>query len=160
MVFQAIVPREVARRSTPAHFHLRPRLYDELDGLFDGLWREVGAAGLRDQAFVPRVDVEDADDALRFAAELPGFEAAEFEVVVEGCVLTIRTVKTSEETEDADGETVRVRSRREFSRSFRIPFDVDAESVSGSYRNGLLTVTVPKPAAPESLVHTVPVTTD
>jgi HSP20 family protein len=105
---------------------------------------------------VPRVDVTEDDEALLFAAELPGVAKGDFEVIVDNDVVTIQGEKKLKRTPQP-GHIARLeRSTGVFSRSFRVPFDVDPDSVSGTYREGILTVTVPKPAAARARI--VPVT--
>ena len=93
-----------------------------------------------------------------FVAELPGVEKADFEVVVDEDVLTIKGEKKLPTPVEVGANARCERSGGEFSRSFRVPFDVDPDSVKGVCRNGVLTVPVPKPAAEPP--RTIPIATD
>ena len=151
MLINTVVPRRVVRRSLP-HSRNVPSLFGEFcRGAAVG--PTTGSA-----AFVPRVDVSETDETLLFVADLPGVGEGNFEVSVDGDVVTIKGEKKVERPAEAKGVARMERAGGEFSRSFRIPFDVDAESVSGVYRDGVLTITVPKPAAKQ--VRSIPISTD
>jgi HSP20 family protein len=110
-------------------------------------------------AFRPRIDVSETDEELQLTAELPGLEEGDFEVTVDGDVITIKGEKKLAREGAAEGCARAERSSGEFSRSFRVPFDIDPDSVKGSYRNGVLTVVVPKPVESQPKVRTVPIET-
>jgi HSP20 family protein len=153
MFIRTIVPRSNVHRSLPRRRVARP--------LFDELWRDFGFAAGCETRFVPRIDVSESDAELRLSAELPGLQKGDFDVTVDGDVITIKGAK---KVERGDGEATKhlaraERSTGEFSRAFRLPFEVDPDSVSGCYRDGVLSVTVPKPAEPEPQVRTIPITT-
>lgn len=150
MLIHPVRPRRVVRREalgSPAF----PALFDELR-------RGLGAApATAPAAFVPRVDVIESDASLRLVAELPGLADGDFQVIVDSDVITLKGEKRIERPEEG-GKCRRVeRATGEFSRSFRAPFDVDPGAVTAALENGVLTVTVPKPA--EDQPRAIPITT-
>ena len=129
----------------------------DLDRAFDRLWSGFGAAGGGDATRAPRIDFSETDTEMRVAAELPGLDDKDIEVSLEHGVLTIRGERTAEEErEDAAGVRHRETFRGKLARSLRLPNEVDAEAVTAVYRNGVLTVTLPK--APTAQVRSIPIT--
>jgi HSP20 family protein len=151
MLIHTVTPRSARRRPVSSVSHT-PAILDEI---LRGL-RSAPAAGVA--GFVPRVDVSETEESLLFVAELPGVERGDFEVIVVDDVVTIKGEKKVARAAEAREDARLERSSGEFSRSFRVPFDVDADSVTGTYRHGVLTVTVPKPAADQA--RTIAITTD
>lgn len=136
-----------------------PRL-SSLDGFFDATWRGRGTGFTRGDTpvFTPRVDIHEDEAAYRICAELPGLDETDIQVTFEENTLTIAGERKQEtEREDAKGVRHRESFRGRFRRSFRLPEGVDAEALKAGYSNGVLEVTVPKPAAPEPDVRTIPV---
>ena len=89
------------------------------------------------------VDIEEDDKQYRIYADLPGIDKKQVSVKVENNVLSIRAEIAPRKSESI------VRSERahgEFLRSFRLPQKVDAENISASLKNGVLTVQLPKSA--------------
>jgi len=81
---------------------------------------------------------------VRISAELPGLEEKDVEVLMGDGVLTIRGEKKSaiEDTERAFSE----RSYGRFERRIPLAWDVEEDKIDASFRNGVLTVTLPKSA--------------
>jgi HSP20 family protein len=130
--------------------------FDELDDLFDRMQENVEKAarawepgGELPGASSMSIDLEDRDDELVLTADLPGFETDDIDVRVNDRTLHV-SAERGEETEETEGEYVR-RERRHTSasRSIRLPTDVDADGVTATYNNGVLTVRLPK-AEPSS----------
>ena len=95
-------------------------------------------------AWLPPVDIRETKDAIEIMAELPGVDAENVDVSVEGNVLTIRGERRQEQVREDETFHRVERSYGMFERSFTLPRSVNAEKVSASYRDGILTVTVPK----------------
>ncbi|MFB6302749.1 MAG: Hsp20/alpha crystallin family protein [Haloferacaceae archaeon] len=113
--------------------------FAELDRLFDRLTEEVGVGG---RATVP-VDVVEVDDEVVVTADLPGYDADDIDVTVDGRTLTIRADR--DEADTAEGRYVRRERRRhrETSRSVSLPADVVEAEASADYADGVLTVRLP-----------------
>ncbi|ELZ94828.1 hsp20-type chaperone [Haloferax mucosum ATCC BAA-1512] len=122
--------------------------FDEIEDLFDRMGRSFEESGLARFQDVS-LDVVDGDDAVEVVADLPGFEKDDLDVGVRGRQLTIAA--DHEESTDVDDDQYirRERSHRSISRSLTLPTDIMREEVSATYRNGVLTVTLPK-AEPET----------
>lgn len=134
--------------------------WTDLDRAFDQLSRGFGApARVGGVSYAPRVDFTETDTEMRVAAELPGLEEKDIAVSLEDGVLTIRGERSAEE-ESADAKGVRhvETVRGKFLRSLRLPSEVDADAVKAVYRNGILTVTLPKPPEAKPSVRSIPVT--
>jgi HSP20 family protein len=92
----------------------------------------------------PRVDVRETKDDFQIDAEIPGIKREEVEINVDNHVLTIQG-ETKREKKEEDEEYHRVeRYYGSFSRSFSLPENVDEEKIEASFKDGLLTLTVPK----------------
>lgn len=95
-------------------------------------------------AWLPTVDVKETDKELTFLAELPGLQEKDIQVELVGDTLTIRGERNLSSEEKKD-DYVRVeRSYGAFQRSFSIDVPVRADEIKAEYKNGLLTVCVPK----------------
>jgi HSP20 family protein len=120
----------------------------EMDRLFDRFleprWDAFEAAG----EWAPKLDVSETKDAIIVKAEIPGVEQKDIEVSLQEGALTIKGEK-HQEKEEKDERHHRVeRSYGAFMRSITLPASVEGDKVTAAFKNGLLTVTMPKaPAA-------------
>lgn len=94
----------------------------------------------------PALDVRETRDAYVVEADLPGMEKKDIQVRVEEGVLTLAGTRTAEhQVETKEGTWHRVeRSWGAFERALSLGQGVDAARVSAEYKDGVLTVTVPK----------------
>jgi len=104
--------------------------------------------------WAPSVDIEEAEDKYVIKADLPGVDKKDIDVKLENGVLSIRGEKQTEK-ETGKG-TKRHRTERfhgTFARSFTLPDAVKAEKVDASYKDGVLSLTIPKAeeAKPKSI---------
>jgi HSP20 family protein len=90
------------------------------------------------------VDVEEKEDQYVITADVPGVEKKDIKVSVEDGVLTIKTEKADKNEEDTKGYKHYERSSGNIQRTFKITDSLDADSISASCKNGVLTVSVPK----------------
>ncbi|MCL2129527.1 MAG: Hsp20/alpha crystallin family protein [Treponema sp.] len=101
----------------------------------------------------PSVDVRENEKSYILEAELPGFDDKDIEVRMDGSNLTIESKKVEEKNEDKDRNYL-IRERRvsSFSRSFKLPENADSESVSASFKNGILSLEINKKAEAQTKV--------
>ncbi|ELZ90897.1 Hsp20/alpha crystallin family protein [Haloferax volcanii] len=125
--------------------------FDEIEDLFDRMGRSFEESGIGRFQDIS-LDVVDDDEAIEVVADLPGFEKDDLDVSVSGRRLTIAADR-EEATEVDDEQYVRrERSQRSVSRTITLPAEVVRDEVTASYKNGVLTVTLPKaePAGDDS----------
>ncbi|MBL4721792.1 MAG: Hsp20/alpha crystallin family protein [Alphaproteobacteria bacterium] len=94
--------------------------------------------------FSPEADAANAEDRYEINIELPGVDAEDIDVTLHDHVLTIKGEKT--ENREEKGKTFYFSERRygAFQRSFRLPSTVSADQVNATFKNGILTLGVPK----------------
>jgi HSP20 family protein len=106
----------------------------------------------------PAVDVREKDNRYFIEVELPGVSEKDLKLELKNGLLTLSTERKEErkDTKGDDGAWIR-RERREsyFSRSFELPEDADGEKIEARFKDGLLTIELPK--KPESSPRVVPV---
>jgi HSP20 family protein len=134
-------------------------LHREMNRLFDDVFRGFDLAPLTgtDRLFGrgggwPNIEMSESDRDIKVTAELPGLEEKDLKVELANGVLAIKGEKKTE-TEDKD----RLFSERYYGRfERRIPVeDVDEDKVSAAFKNGLLTVTMPKAPQAQSKVKRI-----
>jgi HSP20 family protein len=117
------------------------RLRNEIDRLFDRR-SDFEGEGLFD--WTPAVDVLDEKNKLTVKAELPGFKREDINVSLHENNLVITGERRCED-EQREGEFYRCeRYYGKFHREVSLPSMVDAEKIDAKYRDGVLTVTLPK----------------
>ena len=126
----------------------------EMDELFHGRLASVlGGEGLQSVAWSPVVDIEETELNYLIRAELPGLGKEKVKVTVEDGVLTLSGERDLERK--VEGKTFHhiERSHGTFTRSFTLPENAEAESVSANYKDGLLEIRVAKSeeALPKSI---------
>ena len=95
----------------------------------------------------PAVDIFETEDALKLKADIPDVKIEDIDVRVENQTLSIRGQRKFEKEENVKGHHRIERSYGEFVRSFAVPSTVDTEKVNAEYKNGVLTITLPKKEA-------------
>lgn len=126
-------------------------LHREFDDIFENFFRGFSPAireSNDDSLLAPRIDVTETDKAFNLTAELPGVEEKDVDVSLSGNVLTIKGEKKSEyEEKDEKKNYHRVeRSYGSFQRSLTLPEEVDQAKIDASFKNGVLTIEIPKTA--------------
>jgi HSP20 family protein len=118
---------------------------------FDRIFREAFSplfsereAELSTRAWAPAVDIFETENNIVLKAELPGVEPKDVEVRVEDNTLYLKGERKFEkETKEENYHRIE-RSYGSFARSFALPNSIDAEKVAAEYKDGLLTLTLPK----------------
>jgi HSP20 family protein len=95
----------------------------------------------------PSVDIFETEDALKLKADLPEVKIEDIDVRVEDRTLALRGQRKFEKDDTVKGYHRIERGYGEFVRSFAVPSTVDTEHVQADYKNGVLTVTLPKKEA-------------
>jgi HSP20 family protein len=93
---------------------------------------------------VPAVDVADTTKDYEVTAELPGLDEKNIEVKFSDGTLTIKGEKKEEKEEKKKDYYLSERRYGSFQRSFSVPDGIDAEKIEATFKNGVLTVTLPK----------------
>jgi HSP20 family protein len=131
-------------------------LHREMNRLFDDMFR-----GFDDSRFFggrsrwPSLDVEETDKEYRVTAELPGLEERDVEVLLQDGLLTVRGEKRIESENRNRTHSERFYGR--FERQISLDRDVDQNAVSANFKNGVLTVTVPKDAQAVERTKRIPI---
>jgi len=130
---------------------------------FDRAFRDVVApveAVAAKYNFMPRADFYASKDGYTVEAELAGIPKEDFKVVVEGDMLVLRGEKKVEEGKEGDKDYQHKESfHGTFVRMFQLPEDADVSQVKATYKDGKLTVKVPKKEGARENVKEVPVET-
>lgn len=114
-----------------------------LPRLMDELFRERPWAGAG-RGLLPAIDVSDDDQRYTITVELPGASKEDVHVELQEGMLTIRGEKKREREEKKERRRYVERSYGSFSRSFRLPPDADPDRLDASFKDGVLTVAIPK----------------
>jgi HSP20 family protein len=94
---------------------------------------------------VPAINIQEKADHFEVEVAAPGMEKKDFNITLEGSILTISSVKQHTDEKKTDNYTRKEFSYQSFQRSLELPKDmVDGEKIKANYENGLLRLTIPK----------------
>jgi HSP20 family protein len=91
------------------------------------------------------VDIFDKDEAIVIKAELPGMEKKDIAIDMKDGVLTLKGERFHEEEVKEENYYRKERTSGKFHRAFKMPEDVDPEKIKADFKNGVLTIDIPKP---------------
>ena len=95
---------------------------------------------------VPAANIIEAEDHFDIQLAIPGKKKGHFKIELEECVLTITSEEEIKSTEKQGSYTRKEFGYSSFKRSFNIPEIVSADKISAHYKEGILTVSLPKKA--------------
>ena len=153
------VPEKAETKSPPLAASHEWRPLESLRREVDQLFEDFGLRSLRhgidfgpfwrgeiSWGKVPAVDFVDNEKAYVVTAELPGIAESDVDVKYADGVLTIRGEKKEEKEEKKKDYYLSERRYGSFQRVFQVPSGVDSDKIEAAFKNGVLTVTLPKSA--------------
>jgi HSP20 family protein len=127
-----------------------------MDRLFQDFF-EVEPFGQRVFSTFPEIDVKETEKELKVSAELPGLEEKDVEVLLDADSLTIRGEKRHEEEEKGESYYRSERRYGSFSRVIPLTAEVESDKVEARFKNGVLTVTIPKTEKARADLKKIPI---
>ena len=137
-------------RFNKGHRNDLSRLHGEMDDLFDSFFRGLDRPFSGYKAW-PAIDVAEEEDAIVVRAEVPGCKADDIDISVHGNVLTISGEKKLSEEKKEKGYYHVESTYGSFRREVTLPTDVNQSKVDASYKDGVLSITLPKAEKAKSI---------
>jgi HSP20 family protein len=120
-------------------------LQDRMNRLFEDASRGTrGGEPTITAAWSPAVDIYETENEIVVRAEVPGVERNDIQLNLENNVLTLKGERRFEKDTKEENYHRIERSYGSFSRSFSIPATVDESQIGADYKEGILTITLPK----------------
>jgi HSP20 family protein len=121
------------------------RMRREMGRLWDSFFEERPRRKVEEVGeWFPSLDVSETKNDLVVKAELPVLDPKDIDISLSDCVLTIKGEKKQGKEEKEENYHLIERSYGSFTRSVRLPGDVQSDKITASYKNGVLKVTLPK----------------
>jgi HSP20 family protein len=122
-------------------YGLIPRSFNEM---LDSLFQEGNFKSGNNAMFVPHVDISEEAGKFNLHISAPGMSKSDFKVDLNDNVLTISGERKFENKEEGKKYLVIETKYGAFSRSFRLPENVDILNISAEYKDGILDISIPK----------------
>ncbi len=116
--------------------------WDVFDRFFEGF--RLPSLFAEETGFTPAFDVSETEKELIVRVEVPGIEKNDIKISLSSDVLTVTGEKRQEKEEKGEYRHSVERRYGAFSRTMRLPFEVEAEKVDATYKDGVLRITIPK----------------
>ncbi len=116
----------------------------EMNRLFDSFFGRPAQSGVSERVWAPVADMYETKDELVIKLDLPGMDEKDIQVSITGELLSVKgqRLETQEVKQESYFRAERWTGR--FERIFQLPIPVQADKVRATYREGVLTVTLPK----------------
>lgn len=147
----------------PSH-HPVVELRREMDRLFENAFRGFGPSAFRSEFFtpltasgllMPQVDIGASDKEYTITVEVPGVDEKDVKIEIANNTMTVRGEK-KQEKEEKNKNYYRVeRSYGSFQRLLSLPEDVNQEDIKATFKNGVLTIKMPRKTLPKSNVKQI-----
>ncbi len=128
-------------------------LRQEIDSLYDRLFEPnfLPASYLFGKGkWGPKIDISEGRKDITVKAEIPGIEAKDFDISIEGRLLTIKGEKKQEQREEEETYYRVERSYGYFNRTIELPAEVNPDNVDARYKRGILKIKLRKSKENES----------
>ena len=119
-------------------------LMTDFDRIFDSMFTHDLPQFSSTKSWMLAVDVNETETEFFLSADMPGLDKKDVSVDIHDGVITIKGERTIDNEKSTDGYRIRERQLGSFNRSFRLPDNVNEDKVAAKFKNGVLTVTLPK----------------
>ena len=123
------------------------RLHDGIDGLINSFFGDLENP-FSSRNYWPALDIADKDEAFVVKAKIPGCKTEDIDISIHGNTLTISGEKKQQEEKEGKGYYHVERSYGSFRRELNLPVDIETKNVAATYKNGVLSLTLPKVPSP------------
>ena len=134
------------------------RVFRDFDHVGFPVFHRHGDVSRGDFALYPSVDVVESDESVEVVVELPGVDVDDLEIQATGSTLVIKGEKKAEYDREEQNLQIVERAFGSFTRAIPLAFQIDQEGVDAAFDNGVLTVTVAKPAEVITKTHPIKIT--
>ena len=150
MQLKSLIPSRQRTELASPEISLFGPLHRQIDRLFDDFAQGFGPLATGAGAnLIPRIDVAETDKAMEISVELPGLQRGDVEISLDDNVLAIKGEKQIEENRDEKNMLVSERAYGAFYRAIELPPGVDPTTIDATMSNGVLKISIPKPANAE-----------
>lgn len=119
-------------------------IQEEINRAFGSFFGRTDREEVTDGYWAPAVDIAEANDELKFNVEVPGMKKEDVKVTFQDGILTIKGQR-KQEREEKDLNFHRMeRSYGSFCRSFTLPTMVQGDKIKANYKDGVLSISLPK----------------
>ena len=118
--------------------------YPTLTDLMENLERTFLGRVDEESGDIPAVNIKEENDKFVLEMAAPGMKKDDFQINLDNYQLTISSEKSEKNEEKKDNYTRREFMYSTFSRSFTLPKTIDVDKIKADYKNGILTLTLPK----------------
>src|SRR4029078_3904643 len=112
--------------------------------LFDTFFGDLPSEDVASRSWVPPVDIQEPDEGYKLQAELPGLTKEDIQITMENNVLRLSGERKFEKDVQKESYHRIERAYGNFTRSFALPQQVSSEKVEAAFKDGVLTISVPK----------------
>ena len=119
-------------------------LFDDMDRMVKTVFNDNLYSPIINENWVPAVDIKEDNISFVLTADIPGLSKSDIGLLVEDNMLKISGSRNTNNENDIGEYHYKERTNGNFHRSFKLPSTVDEENISASFRNGILTVVLPK----------------
>lgn len=120
------------------------RIRREMDRLWDSFFERRPARVEEVSEWFPSLDVSETDTDYIVKVEVPGIDPKDINISLMNNLLTIKGEKKQEKEEKDENYHLIERSYGSFTRSIRLPSQVQSDKINATYKNGVLKITLPK----------------
>ena len=120
------------------------RISRDFDRIFNDLCCQTPFSANAESGWSPRVNITENDERVKLEFDLPGMDREDIKVTVKDGLLTVSGERKVEKKEENENSIRNELFTGQFSRSFTLSDSVDAARISADYKNGQLTLALPK----------------
>ena len=120
-------------------------VFNEMDNMINSVFnRDWNLEPIQSTKWNPAVDIKETDSSFLISVDIPGLTKKDINIEVSDDVLSITGERTEDKVEDSDLYHYRERSKGAFTRSFHLPESVDEKKISANFKDGILSIELPK----------------
>ncbi len=120
-------------------------IFDDMDKMINNVFENDWNFPVRSKTnWSPAVDVKESDNSFTLTADIPGLTKKEVKVNITDGILSISGERKFEDEKESGNYHYRERRYGSFSRTFNLPETVNEEDISASFKNGILSIELPK----------------
>lgn len=137
-----------------------PSVFRDMEEMFNRALSTLPFAGVQEEMggeWSPRLDIAETAEAVIVKAELPGLERENLDIALEKDRLIIKGEKKHETEEKGAGYYLSERAFGCFCRTVQLPVEIERENIEATFRNGVVTIVLPKAAEAKAQVTHVKV---